>query len=285
MPIVTTSTRKSSRRSPPSLFRLLLVATALAVITVCAIRRFAGSGASRPHPGESCGEISSPSVPRLREIAPPSAPSSRHLEAEAPASMPEQRPVEPSSASAPGAPSAVTPVTAVSGGGTHVTNEAPHDPDNPDLNSGFGQMLSMLQSVELGDDPTPFPDPYGESETGNEDFAASETNLIVIAECEAPETERRKEAVAWAKVDIREYIKAGGTARGALQELYAFQKECAKLRTDAADDFRDWLRENPKDEEVLAALEEFNGKLKAEGIKPLTVEEILPFEEEEEKGP
>ena len=185
------------------------------------------------------------------------------------------------------APAAIPPSAepAAQTGGTHVTNEVPHDPDNPDLNSGFGQMLSMLQSVELGDDPTPFPNPYGEDETGNEDFEASETNVIVIVEGEAPEAERRKEAVAWAKIDIREYVKAGGAAKDALQELYAFQKECAKLRVDAADDFRDWLKENPKDEEVLAALEEFNGKLKAEGIKPLTIEEILPFEEEEEKSP
>ncbi len=191
-------------------------------------------------------------------------------------------PPQPDPAQPEGASAAISPAPQAIGPSPPPTLS---DTNNPDLHTGAGQMLSMLQSTELGDDPTPFPDPYGDDETGNEDFEVSATNDIVIVEGESPSAERRKEAVAWAKIDIREYLKAGGRAKDALQELYAFQKECARLRTDAADDFREWLKENPTDEEVLSALGEFNKKLKAEGIKQLTVEEILPFEEEEEHSP
>lgn len=158
------------------------------------------------------------------------------------------------------------------------------DTDNPDLATGYGQMLSMLHSVELGDDPPPFPMPYGEEETGNEDFFVSETNVIVIGENDTPADERRKEAIAWAKVDIGEYIRAGGRAKDALSDIYAYQKECAKLRIDASDDFRAWLTEHPEEaDEVLAALADFNTSLRKEGIKELSEEEIQPFNEKWEE--
>ena len=159
------------------------------------------------------------------------------------------------------------------------------DPANPDLATGYGQMLSMVHGGELGDDPPPFPMPYGEDETGNEDFAVSETNLIVIGEGDSPAEERRKEAIAWAKVDIGEYVRAGGRAKDALAEIYAYRKECARMLIEASDDFRAWLTERPdQEEEVLAALAEFNERLRAEGIRELSVDEIVPFEDGGEDG-
>lgn len=156
----------------------------------------------------------------------------------------------------------------------------PVDPDNPDLAAGFGQMLSMLYSVELGDDPPPFPMPYSADETGNEDFEVTATNQIVIGENDTAQDERRKEDIAWAKLDIAEYVKNGGKAKDALNEIYKYYKDCAKMRTEAADYFREWLTENPEEEEeVLKEFEEYNAKLKADGIKVLDIEEIQPFED------
>lgn len=156
----------------------------------------------------------------------------------------------------------------------------PIDPDNPDLAAGFGQMLSMLYSVELGDDPPPFPMAYGEDDTGNEDFEVTATNQIVIGENDTAQDERRKEDIAWAKLDIAEYVKNGGKAKDALNEIYKYYKDCAKMRTEAADYFREWLTENPEEEEeVLKEFEEYNAKLKADGIKVLDIEEIQPFED------
>lgn len=160
----------------------------------------------------------------------------------------------------------------------------PGDPDNPDLAVGFGQALSMLHSVELGDDPPPFPHFYADDEDGNEDFFVSETNVIVIGEKDTPADERRKEAIAWAKVDIGEYVRAGGRANDALSDIYAYQKECAKLRIDASDDFRAWLTGHPDEaDEVFAALAEFNASLRKEGIKELSEEEIQPFDDNGEE--
>lgn len=52
------------------------------------------------------------------------------------------------------------------------------------------------------------------------------------------------------------------------------------MRTEAADYFREWLTENPEEEEeVLKEFEEYNAKLKADGIKVLDIEEIQPFED------
>ena len=65
--------------------------------------------------------------------------------------------------------------------------------------------MAMIASIPPGMPVPPLPI----SGDLAEDFAVATTNTIVIFDDDTEETVRHKEAVAWMKVDVAEYVKEG----------------------------------------------------------------------------
>lgn len=159
-----------------------------------------------------------------------------------------------------------------------VTEAVQVDMTQFEMKSTTEDLLSMLASSPLGEDPMPMPMFFGNDAEANEDAKAAMTNIIEITTKDLPQDELRKEAVAWTKVTLKDYMAQGGSAKEFLEKTYAFRKAVADYRTRDIETLAK-LKKDKKPEEIQAILDEVNASYKADGIIPITAEELEGWED------
>jgi len=146
----------------------------------------------------------------------------------------------------------------------------------PELPTGTEQLLGMIASTPLGIDPVPMPMPFGDDKDSNEDAKKAFDHTIVITEKDTVEDELHKETIAWAKVDLKNAIEKGSSAKAVLEDVYAYKKEISKFR-DAETEKLYKLALTSTPEELQPALDTVNEKLKAEGALPIDMDELRSY--------
>lgn len=150
---------------------------------------------------------------------------------------------------------------------------------NPELSRGTDFLLSRILSVEPGDDPGPIPLVFGKDDTGNDEFLESLKTNIKMKSTDSMSALENKKRILEGRMDLLDQINNGLSVKDTLQQAYKLRKRAYEYRQQIEDDIRDWLRENPSEEEIKATLDGFNEKLKQEGIKLLSYEDVKPFDE------
>ncbi len=255
MPIVTTSSKRRSRRhSPLSPIHYALAVVALLAIAVAIY---------------FLGKNPSPSVPQVPDPPVPTEPSpvpATNPEAEAPSDAPE----EPDTATAPD-PSTLQPFNP-------STNSVPvssptNSPGRPPKRFGkpkgaprvntVEQVLFMALSSEDGGGMPPLPIDDNASLTNA--FLAAMTNSIVIYDTDDERTVALKERVADAKNQLKKIYEEGGSIYDALMEYQHYVNEGAQIRSEVIRHYMR-LRKEASPEEAEAYRLEANKELEREGI-------------------
>ena len=147
-----------------------------------------------------------------------------------------------------------------------------------EMKSTTEDLLSMLASSPLGEDPMPMPMFFGNDAEANEDAKAAMTNIIEITTKDLPQDELRKEAVAWTKVTLKDYMAQGGSAKEFLEKTYAFRKAVAELRNRDVEALAKLTKEKTP-EQIQTILNEVNSSYKTDGILPITSQDLEGWED------
>lgn len=154
------------------------------------------------------------------------------------------------------------------------------DQDNREMKTETEVLLSMLHSTDLGNDPTPMPIGMSEEEA-NIDAKNSFTNVLVITDKDSAADEKRKEAVAWSKMDIKEYMSQGGSALDFIKKSYEYRKDISNARDEEIRNLiNDAYQLDP--DEFNKKLQKINNNLKQEGIKTINEDELFSWLEIEQ---
>jgi hypothetical protein len=159
-----------------------------------------------------------------------------------------------------------------------VTEAIQVDMTQFEMKSTTEDLLSMLASSPLGEDPMPMPMFFGNDAEANEDAKAAMTNIIEITTKDLPQDELRKEAVAWTKVTLKDYMAQGGSAKEFLEKTYAFRKAVAELRNRDVEALAKLTKEKTP-EQIQTILNEVNSSYKTDGILPITSQDLEGWED------
>jgi len=119
----------------------------------------------------------------------------------------------------------------------------------------------------------PMPMPFGSDDEANSDALDAMRNVIEITTNDLPRDELRKEAIAWTKLDLKEYIAKGGSAKEFLEKTYDVRKQIAEYRNQDVEELAKFAKDK-EPEEIQAKLDEVNASYKADGILPITLEDL-----------
>ena len=186
------------------------------------------------------------------------------------APAPSTTPAVPVASAAPAAPvPAAAPSPAPSPASPENPPAAPAPtppPRDPSFASHSESAMAMIASIPPGMPVPPLPI----SGDLAEDFAVAATNTIVIFDDDTEETVRHKEAVAWMKVDVAEYVKEGHSPAEVIQAITDAHNENAKIREEY-EFYLSQLRAAGDTAGVETFVKEANEDLAARGLPLLTI--------------
>lgn len=134
------------------------------------------------------------------------------------------------------------------------------------LNTITENTLALMASVPPELPMPPMPKIAGLSN----DFATASTNIIQIKDKDDEAMARRKEAVAWTKLDMAQLVKEGHTPEAILQAIEAKHNEKATAR-QAYYDYAKALVQEGKVTEAHAFIEEANKELEKAGLPAISL--------------
>jgi hypothetical protein len=264
MPVKVEETRAvpaGDRAVPPRVLAYAAVAVLLLAGGVwLALSRRGGGQPSVVQPPSAGGQAS----PRVAATPAPAVPTTPVAPA------PSTTPAVPVASAAPAAP---VPAAAPSPAPSPALPENPPaapaptpPPRDPSFASHSESAMAMIASIPPGMPVPPLPI----SGDLAEDFAVAATNTIVIFDDDTEETVRHKEAVAWMKVDVAEYVKEGHSPAEVIQAITDAHNENAKIREEY-EFYLSQLRAAGDTAGVETFVKEANEDLAARGLPLLTI--------------
>lgn len=174
---------------------------------------------------------------------------------------------------------------------------APDDPDRA-LHTRVTQELGSLLSVEPGEQMPPFPYSFlveddmkarGEDtrgiDNGNKGFLESLKKLKIQAK-ETDDEHRlaHKQKLIEAQSELLAGIDEGISVNDSIRAAYEFRKRAYEMRSTIINTLSELHQKDGNDEDTIRQVKDMNNRLAEEGIKTISIGEVIPdYEEPEEE--
>ena len=174
---------------------------------------------------------------------------------------------------------------------------APDDPDRA-LHTRVTQELGSLLSVEPGEQMPPFPYSFlieddmkarGEDtsgvDNGNKGFLESLKKLKIQAkETDDEHRLEHKQKLIEAQSELLAGIDEGISVNDSIRAAYEFRKRAYEMRSTIINTLSELHQKDGNDEDTIRQVKDMNNRLAEEGIKKISIGEVIPdYEEPEEE--
>lgn len=177
---------------------------------------------------------------------------------------------------------------------------APDDPDNA-LRTRVAQELGSLLSVEPGEPMPPFPysfiiedeireaqaagEKVGRVDNGNKAFLESLNKWKIVAK--DTDDDRRlnhKEALIEAQNELLDGMDNGISVNDSIRAAYEFRKRAFEMRSTIISTLAELSSDELDHTDTIAQIQDMNKRLAEEGIKKISISEVIPdYEGEDEE--